>query len=98
MKIPVALINLLTSSFQLLLLRFAAAAAECEMDAVVVGAGPVGLFFALQLKYRIGMSTLMLEKYEEYQRKHVLNIELASFATATILLSTVSIIGNVAFH
>jgi 2-polyprenyl-6-methoxyphenol hydroxylase-like FAD-dependent oxidoreductase len=52
-----------------------------EMDAVVVGAGPVGLFFALQLKYRTGMSILMLEKYEEYQRKHVLNIELASFAT-----------------
>jgi len=47
---------------------------------VVIGAGPVGLFVALQLKTRCPqMHVLCLEKYTEYQRKHVLNIEAASF-------------------
>uniref|UniRef100_A0A7S2U5Q7 FAD-binding domain-containing protein n=1 Tax=Lotharella oceanica TaxID=641309 RepID=A0A7S2U5Q7_9EUKA len=51
-------------------------------DVVIVGAGPVGLFTAIQLKLRDpSLNILMLEKYKEYKRQHVLKIEAASLDT-----------------
>lgn len=50
-------------------------------DAVFIGAGPVGLFAAIQLKLRHpGLNILMLEKYAEFQRKHPLLIDHSSFS------------------
>lgn len=46
-----------------------------------VGAGPVGLFTAIQLKLlNPDADITMLEKYEEYQRNHPLFIDPSSFA------------------
>lgn len=48
-------------------------------DVVFVGAGPVGLWTAVQIKILCPWaSILMLEKYAEYQRKHVLLLDKAS--------------------
>lgn len=56
--------------------------ADEEADCVIVGAGPVGLYTAVQLRLRCpAMRVVMLEKYETYQRQHVLRIEAASLVT-----------------
>lgn len=45
-------------------------------DIVIIGAGPVGLWTAIQLKKRSpNLSITMYEKYEEYQRSHVLRLD-----------------------
>lgn len=45
-------------------------------DIVIIGAGPVGLWTAIQLKKREPqLSITMYEKYEEYQRSHVLRLD-----------------------
>lgn len=45
-------------------------------DIVIVGAGPVGLWTAIQLKKRDPeLAITMYEKYEEYQRSHVLRLD-----------------------
>ena len=55
---------------------------DVDADCVIVGAGPVGLFTAIQLRLRCpAMRVVMLEKYETYQRQHVLRIEPASLHT-----------------
>lgn len=47
---------------------------------VIVGAGPVGLFSAIQLKIQNPeLSILLLEKHSEYQRHHTLSLNQASF-------------------
>ena len=59
------------------------AALQTSADTVIIGAGPVGLFLAIQLKACCPqMSVVVFEKYNEYQRKHVLNIEAASLRPA----------------
>jgi 2-polyprenyl-6-methoxyphenol hydroxylase-like FAD-dependent oxidoreductase len=51
-------------------------------SAVIVGGGPVRLFVAIQLKLRCPcLEVRVLEKYADYQRKHVLKIERASLRT-----------------
>lgn len=51
-------------------------------DVIIVGAGPVGLFFATQLKLRQpDLRIVILEKYAMYKRAHVLKIEAASVNT-----------------
>src|SRR4051794_27571662 len=53
---------------------------EFQPDVVFVGAGPVGLWTAIQLKIlQPKLNILMLEKYEKYQRNHVLRVSPASF-------------------
>lgn len=48
---------------------------------IFVGAGPVGLMTAIQAKlYDPDLPILMLEKYPEYKRKHILHLEQSSFA------------------
>lgn len=50
---------------------------------VVVGAGPVGLWTAIQIKlYSPETEILILEQYAEYQRKHVVSISEASLENA----------------
>ena len=50
---------------------------------IFVGAGPVGLWTAIQLKLRNRLlNILMLEKYSDYQRKHVLLLNRSSFRGA----------------
>ncbi|MEZ0223404.1 MAG: FAD-dependent oxidoreductase [Alphaproteobacteria bacterium] len=45
-------------------------------DIVVVGAGPVGLWTAIQIKKRRpNLDVQVYERYEEYQRTHVLHLE-----------------------
>lgn len=45
-------------------------------DIVIVGAGPVGMWAAIQLKKRRpGLRIEMYERYEEYKRSHVLRLE-----------------------
>jgi hypothetical protein len=47
---------------------------------IFIGAGPVGLFTAIQVKlHDPKLDIVMFEKYEEYQRKHVLLIEESSY-------------------
>lgn len=47
---------------------------------VIVGAGPVGLYTAIQLKlYDPSIKIQILEKYAQYQRKHVVKIDKTSF-------------------
>lgn len=59
------------------------AALQTSADTVIIGAGPVGLFLAIQLKACCPqMNVVVFEKYKEYQRKHVLNIEAASLRPA----------------
>ncbi len=49
-------------------------------DVVFVGAGPVGLWTAVQLKLASPQTkVLMLEKYTAYQRSHVLQVDQASY-------------------
>ncbi|HRE30351.1 MAG TPA: hypothetical protein PLD88_00115, partial [Candidatus Berkiella sp.] len=49
-------------------------------DVIVVGAGPVGLWSAIQLKlYNPTLNILMLEKHSEYQRSHTVKIDSESF-------------------
>ncbi|KTD65355.1 NAD(P)/FAD-dependent oxidoreductase [Legionella spiritensis] len=49
-------------------------------DVVFIGAGPVGLYTAIQLKlYCPELDIRMYEKYEEYQRKHVLIVDKSSY-------------------
>ena len=49
-------------------------------DVVFVGAGPVGLWVAIQAKLRDPKLEIVLhEKYQEYQRSHVLKIDKNSF-------------------
>lgn len=53
------------------------------VDVVFVGAGPVGLYAAIQVKLANPTANiLMYEKYQEYQRKHVLIIEDSSYSGA----------------
>lgn len=53
---------------------------EQKPDVLFVGAGPVGLMTAIQLKlFNPGCSILMLEKYEVYQRRHPLQLDDGSF-------------------
>lgn len=48
---------------------------------VIVGAGPVGLYTAIQLKlYDPSIKIQILEKYAQYQRKHVVKVDKTSFA------------------
>jgi 2-polyprenyl-6-methoxyphenol hydroxylase-like FAD-dependent oxidoreductase len=50
---------------------------------VLVGAGPVGLWTAVQIKVmRPELSVLLLEKHAEYQRSHVLRVSASSFVLA----------------
>ena len=50
---------------------------------IVVGAGPVGLWTAIQIKlYSPETNILMLEQYPEYQRKHVVSINEPSLENA----------------
>lgn len=50
---------------------------------IIVGAGPVGLWTAIQIKlYSPETDILMLEQYPEYQRKHVVSISEASLENA----------------
>lgn len=45
-------------------------------DIVVVGAGPVGLWTAIQIKKRDpDLDIVMYERYQEYQRSHILRLE-----------------------
>lgn len=49
-------------------------------DVIFVGAGPVGLYTAIQIKlYCPELHIKMYEKHEEYQRKHVLIIDKSSY-------------------
>lgn len=49
------------------------------VDVIVIGAGPVGLKTAIELKLRSPhLSIVILEKYEEYQRKNVVSVESSS--------------------
>lgn len=49
-------------------------------DIIFIGAGPVGLFTAIQVKLQNPeLNILMFEKYAEYQRKHVLIIDPESY-------------------
>ncbi len=58
--------------------------AKEKADVVFVGAGPVGLWTAVQLKLASPQTNvLMLEKYIEYQRSHVLKVDPASFKVGT---------------
>jgi 2-polyprenyl-6-methoxyphenol hydroxylase-like FAD-dependent oxidoreductase len=48
-------------------------------DIVIVGGGPVGLWTAIQLKKRRpGLDVQVYERYEEYQRSHVLRLQKSS--------------------
>ncbi len=50
---------------------------------VIVGAGPVGLWTAIQAKlYSPELNIVILEQYPEYQRKHIVNISEASLENA----------------
>lgn len=50
-------------------------------DVLFIGAGPVGLFTAIQLKLLNPSANIhMLEKYQDYQRKHLLRLDRRSFA------------------
>lgn len=52
-------------------------------DIIFVGAGPVGLFTAIQIKLQDpSLDVMMFEKYAEYQRKHVLIIDSDSYKNA----------------
>lgn len=54
-----------------------------EPQVVCIGAGPVGLYTAIQIKlYCPELNIRMYEKYEEYQRKHVLKIDADSYKEA----------------
>ncbi|MBN9288191.1 MAG: hypothetical protein BGO43_08425 [Gammaproteobacteria bacterium 39-13] len=49
-------------------------------DIIVVGAGPVGLWTAIQLKLHYpALQILMLEKHAKYQRSHTVKIDETSF-------------------
>src|SRR6478672_8952045 len=49
-------------------------------DIIFIGAGPVGLFTAIQTKlYDPNLDVVMFEKHAEYQRKHVLLIDKTSY-------------------
>ncbi len=49
-------------------------------DLLIIGAGPVGLKTAIEMKLRDpALSILMLEKYSSYRRKHTLSIDSLSF-------------------
>lgn len=51
-----------------------------EADVVFIGAGPVGLWTAIQAKLRNpDLKIVMYEKYPEYKRKHVLKMNKDSF-------------------
>ena len=55
---------------------------DADVDAVIIGAGPNGLFTGVQLALRCpSMRIVILEKYLTYQRKHVLKIEASSLDT-----------------
>jgi 2-polyprenyl-6-methoxyphenol hydroxylase-like FAD-dependent oxidoreductase len=54
-----------------------------EVDIVVVGGGPVGLWTAVQIKIRRPTTRIIVfEKYEEYRRSHVVIFEPSSFEEA----------------
>lgn len=62
---------------------------------VIIGAGPVGLLTAIQIKlYQPSIQIKMFEKYQEYKRKHTLRVDAASFEGAHPDLKKYS--GNVA--
>ncbi|MGC1181662.1 hypothetical protein [Legionella sp.] len=49
-------------------------------DVIFIGAGPVGLFAAIQTKlFCPNLKIRMYEKYEEYQRDHVLHVDKKSY-------------------
>jgi 2-polyprenyl-6-methoxyphenol hydroxylase-like FAD-dependent oxidoreductase len=49
-------------------------------DVIFIGAGPVGLFAAIQTKlFCPNLKIRMCEKYEEYQRNHVLHVDKKSY-------------------
>lgn len=53
---------------------------DCDQDVVGVGAGPIGLFTAIQIKlYKPKCKIVLYEKYQEYQRKHAISINKKSF-------------------
>jgi hypothetical protein len=48
-------------------------------DIIFVGAGPIGLWTAIQLKIHLpDINILMLEKYQQYQRHHILIVDKSS--------------------
>jgi len=59
-------------------------------EIVIVGAGPIGLWLALQIQLRRrerqlpDLDIVFEEKYPEYQRTHTLNLEYASFENAIL--------------
>ena len=53
------------------------------VELVIVGAGPVGLWTAIQIKILLpGINVVIHEKYTEYRRKHVLQLAKASMSKA----------------
>lgn len=50
-----------------------------EVDIVLIGGGPVGLWTAIQLKKRLpGCRVKIFEKHEKYQRSHILRLDQSS--------------------
>lgn len=48
---------------------------------IIIGAGPIGLFTAIQIKlYRPTSNIVIYEKYKEYQRKHAIHVSSKSFS------------------
>lgn len=64
---------------------------------VFVGAGPVGLWTAIQIKLRNpALDIRMHEKYQEYKRKHLLKLNKKSFANAATNESLLAMINGLA--
>ncbi len=54
-----------------------------QPNVIFVGAGPIGLYTAIQAKlYNPSLNILMIERNVEYLRKHILNIDKKSFVGA----------------
>lgn len=50
-----------------------------DPDVLFIGGGPVGLWTAIQTKlHNHSLKVVILEKHQEYQRKHILNISMSS--------------------